>query len=1288
MKTFDLGHIEMTPTMYSYTRRVVAFLVYLISDIGQKVDSFNTVDIKYVWNWIESGNSAQWFVAGLEAFGTSPTYFWGAMNNKNRALSVINLYKTEQKRYLMAKDSAKDISTFIYFNKSISPSVLGFDLSQKVNKDTLKINGTASWGTFLYVLVTTVAGESKIGIFDVSRHGTTYNNGLIVSKKLATSPATADEQDRIKIGVTWSHVYVIEAQVSSSNYKFTAYNKYTLEEESGANYKLHGDMSVAGELMGACLMTPYTFFSALSDMGSSKSSKAIMQAISLPIRRWANSNIDKYAHFYDMTISAKPLGHLDFTSLSDRFFYTDMDNKAVQDTLAVADSKNIIKIELSYNGDKVEYVFVLYLKRVFSVDSTDSKGVENTSLIGVYAATSTAQSGVSIRMGKALILPSIPPTLPDDAARDASTEYEVANNFTDMYLNSEGTLLYVWQETQILKDAATTYKNKLVTYSVDTVVTNTKRDSEDKKNIFKDTLLLAGSTPPKLDAVTPITKVFTIDFKVPSLEKIKSYAHYNAPNPESWGNLVLEMYRKDPGAEEYAYVQEQGDLEQGVDTVITDSDTSEKKESRIITKLYTKLPNYDGDPKFGYDTAPSARIAIVHAGRILLGDVKENAASLNVLAKDYTEPIVVDVIPDDFIGGPYEPIDIDFGTYQDQLDYLKQRTWINPNLKVARDKIVYGSSLQASGFPPGNRIYSPHNITYMGNYKSHTIIGGQYNLYRLARGFVLDEINSVVGIPSTTQGVMLTGVLLFVSHDGIYTTDGFRVNKINHHLDRYFKKNIQEKDIFFTYYALKNKVYLMYKDTNKDNTYARGVIIDLLHSNLGDTQGAYCTEYNENSYIWKGETGLLSTSWCVHKNIMYKANNNGTISFFDENTKERESPYTNSRNNVVLLPIFFTFTSGGLSFQSLWRQKHIYRSYAVVQVAQGGALHFYGIGDAGKSRVELKDIDVPRQGRLRDASTSMSSLLLKQGGIVNEAWPLGGQFRRNTFYQIGMENGLSLEHSGMSGTWRVITPRHWFWTAHVPAVLAAPAVPAVDATPTTPAVPAEPAVQAKAEISAGWTLVAHSERFGGINVTNIVPKVPRNFTSAYPFLNYSVALRNIKIIGRMPGETMNKALKTVFNSIEKQRFVLVDDCYPSLNSDKTISSIQYFNIKQSLSDFINFELYGIINDDSLFDPTLPFGPQPPDPPIYAPKHETINGVSIAILDDVQFDDDGILYPNQPYRGSDHAYIQNPDEYAFSYEIAFDFDLYSHTTIDFQLLSLTVTGGQGPSPNPAEQSNST
>ena len=120
------------------------------------------------------------------------------------------------------------------------------------------------------------------------------------------------------------------------------------------------------------------------------------------------------------------------------------------------------------------------------------------------------------------------------------------------------------------------------------------------------------------------------------------------------------------------------------------------------------------------------------------------------------------------------------------------------------------------------------------------------------------------------------------------------------------------------------------------------------------------------------------------------------------------------------------------------------------------------------------------------------------------------------------------------------------------------------------------------------------------------------------------------------------------------RFLLVPTCLPVLNLNNELTNIVGFGIQQSWRDIFDLELDRIINDRTIYDPT-PFYNIPseaPLPPVKIPRYgQYARSRAVFNYDDI-------------------------------YLIKYDFDLYSHSTIDLQLLSLTVSGGQGASPNPA------
>ena len=855
----------------------------------------------------------------------------------------------------------------------------------------------------------------------------------------------------------------------------------------------------------------------------------------------------------------------------------------------------------AYNVKKMLYKGLPYTRGTFVLFSGyKDENHENVSAVAYFSTNSDSLEG--------FILPPAP------------VDSEVSNNFTDISANDELTILYVWMETETVVASDTTYASTLKVYNISDL-TGQFTAIKEKGSLWERDSKDRISVPNIIASPTAITEIFSIVFNVPKWKEDEGQnegsENYNAPDTTLWTSdsnkkITLEMYRQDPHGDNYNFVVKK-DMSLKVTTVVeaptvvdVDDDSEQKKdilffnitdtgtvhkgygETRI---LYTKLENYDkdGNEDFGLDTPPSAKIVTAVNNRILLSDIKQNEISLS-----------------------------------------KKRGSEEP--RISTDALVYSSNIAPTGFPIGNKRYLPHKITYTGAYKSNIIVSGEYNLYRLNANYHPEEINSVVGVSSAGNALLLPGAFLFISDDGIYTTDGFNVKKASQHLDHYFKKNIQGKDTVIFYYALKSKIYVLYKDKVGGNSYSNGLIIDLQFSNFSTIDGLYCTEYIENTYQWPQESGLVGTAWCVYKNVIYKANANGTISFFDEDTRERETLFTGNILIIITLPTVYNFTSGGLDFQSPWRIKHIYRLSVGLNATEGGSVHFYGIGDGGKSRVELRDIDIPIDGRLGDDTTLFNTLSLARTGVITRNFPLGGRFRNNLIYQIGFENGLYLEHSGGSGKWQHGIPRNWVWSV----------------------------------VRNIWSIEHTEESFLVTNVSNIPQKTPRKYRSTFPFLHYVVGFKNMKarwldgggflIKGTAEQRAIfTKSMYEVFEIIEKMRFLLVPTCLPVLNLNNELTNIVNFGIQQSWEDIFDLELDRIINDRKIFDPT-PFYNVPieaPLPPVKRPRYGQ-------------------------YARSRAVFTSYLDLHFIDY----DFDLYSHSTIDLQLLSLTVSGGQGASPNPA------
>ena len=1125
----------------------------------------------------------KWEVTGVEAFfGTSTVggdgFYWVAYNHTISDGRTSSGY-TLQRHTI--KDHTADVRGNIQTYKLMIPDTR---YPQKIVLPTIPdmkyswtIEGTASRGSVLYVLARTnnVDGDKKTHIRVFIYHITSDHNRSLLHTIEDYPVANYTLRHTIKIGVTWSHIYIIMPTPGRDECVFKAWNRYTFERDTHADYTMAGVApNVVLGNMGGVYLAPNALYYAT---GTKFVNKIKYGVTDVGYRQYPYSPDRIKMLFYDIS---KPEAILDNTQHE-----TNAESYPIIGIGQQANADNILSVHNVCGLYTIQkYIILLYIK--------PSTITTTQSCVAIYSRTED----------KIYFLLAPPP---DD------TKGEIYN-FTNIFISEPyGYNLYVWKETKKTAGSTTTYINTIDVYKVADLVVNIARVANDWKN-YRAALLRGDD---KNDVVkptypAPLEKTAELEFKFPKHDKDmlkyygaeKSYlwdkmtleARQEAYKKECalWGEMDIEAYRKDPDGEEYKKVTTVPRIDLADEMVVTDTDFPTASGTGTP---YTALAGYDGDKIFGLPTPPRAKQLAVSQGRVILADVKENKIILGAVSED-----------------------------TDDAGFIKTR------------KLMYSSAIGSNGFPIGNRVYFPHDITYVGGYRSRILAAGAFNIYRLNSNFTVSELNSVVGIVDSRNAAVLHGMFIFVSKDGIYATDGFNIFKINTHLDEYFKKNIQDKETQLLYFALKRKVYVFYKNHNSDKYFSKGLILDLVHSNMKASDGAFCTEYLENSLLCPQEKLLLGVSWVVHKNVMYKANTNGTFCKYDETTKEKEINFSSTNDTIIKIPTGYQFISGGLAFQSSWRKKHIYSMSCTLDVKQGGSVHLFSIGEGGKSRVDLKDIFVPIIGELDDDTTSVDNLLLQRSGIISNTQRLGGQLRDNIIYQVGFENGLTLEHSGGSGQWDSSEQATYRWDGN------------------------------------NWNYHRKQNKFSKIAVNNLVPSRPRRFHSHFPFLNYLVIFKNIvdkaprpyldtieKRFGSNGLRTYVSKLQLVFGQIIRQRFLLTDDIYLGLNSNGTLRDIANFGIKKNLSDFINLQLYSSINDHNLFDPT----------PFFVDNSETLNPPLTPTL--VQW--------YNPTSGPISSYIG---------PFTFDFDLYTYSTMDFQLLSLTVTGGQGPSPNPAEQSNST
>ena len=1145
----------------------------------------------------------------IESFHGGAYYWigWGA--NKGDNFYRLQLYIPDKDSISIGGDSYSDSAPAL----TITPSYLGYNTSDK----TRHFHGTASWGTMLYVLITEYDSKrnrtpkSKILIFDVNPRTDIRDYSVIFRKALVktiviSNPDNKEQQVRWKIGVTWSHIFIIES-ITNIDFNFIGYNRYTWKRDENADYEIRSRGNVKGvkpDYALPCYMAPKSFVVATNYYADgSIRSYSYSAGYRNPIYSSAIGTT-----FYDEAQRIILLSYNEIhstTLLPEIYRPPSIIGDGIYNKLDNAISPNAIKnIELivdykTNTRGTIQWVFVLFTPNF-------SNTINTTTLLLIK----------DFQNNKLKVL--LPPEIVINIDKTNINDY---NRFTGMSLSTDKSILYVWMETK----TDTTIKNTLRTYNVgilikelnDIIDSNELYTTRDDKDVKLDTPILKMPVPLDHDSVVKLS--------IPPFDTDDNKLLYNAPNTSSWGQMGVRVYRKDPNnnpAEDiYKFLKDVGINTGGRSTLDLSKDTEIEDDNfptnANTTLLYAKLKGqgYDGDVVLGLNTAPSAKNIASTGAYLLLGDVKLNGITLNI--KNVS------------------------------------------NINIYTNRILNSSSFQSSGFPVGNKISFPHNITYLGGYKSHIIVSSNFNLYRINRDFSFTEIDTAIGVAGPKNAVQISGVMVFISDNGIYTTDGFNVYKINEHLNEYFKRNIQGKHVYPLLFLLKNKLYFFYKSNNNDAFYNKGLIIDLHRSSLKTPEGAFCTEYNENTYLWPQETNLQGTAWAVHKNNIYKTNFDGSFSVYDDSIKEKEVitskkiHYHSEKLLTMMLPQVYRFISGGLSFQSTWRKKHISRISAVIDAKSSGSLHIFGISEGGKSRIDLKDINVPSIGVLQDDTTFLNKLSLQKNGVYTATEPLGSKYKNNVLYQVGFENGLYLEHSGGKGQWKLTLPPYWSWSPE----------------------------------TFVWTFSQGERQFLNIDLSKITPAVPRRFKSPAPFLNYIVVFKNIVDLSGDPGFPHKTELKEVFKKIQKNKFFLSDTSYPVLDTKYNLINIINFNIKQNLSVFIDTELALQIKDPRIFNPSVDYlavePPDPPDPDLSDPYYSLLQNPFFPKRTNIE--DTGVSYGHQGFPPNDIFQRRaNSLDYNTSHyfgPISFEFDLYSYSTMDFQLLSLTVKGSQGMAPNP-------
>ena len=1121
---------------------------------------------------------------------------------------------------------------------------------------------------YIYCLMSKDEGESvpivsKIVIFDLS--GLSYLTvsiaglpdrqvgGLFAKNKigeiLVDNVDNAELSSQLRhhsITSTWSHLFLVD-NTQSAAVKFNAYSLWDHKRDAPASYSINKTRSngITTTFYGRQSITGFFMTDSFLFYARDNSSSVYLFDYTngyRPIPSQSDSEKGKKIryHFYDLAWGSKLLLNLYPAYL------TPLSN-ALQKVYSAR--YKILDIYFNYEFDlTIKSAYVLYgikdeanrgiLKTrpggilFFGKGKEDEDGktikpfAPNTFVKGKIIPSTDDPPGKDITLPDEITLVMPPPLLPKEERKlddkgvpvsddDGNPVFVAVEKILDTYFISmsgdpspNGSKLYAIVETKIETGTGvqkeTIYKKRLVTYEI---LAKKREDiladdfnSADNDNFLK---LVENST--------------SVSFEVPTLSLSDGVDNnYGATTQEAWGITGVRMYRKDPKKDKYRFLKDEVTNPIEVinpiaftnpikvtipdvtpiqvtpievapiksafyrytltdDTVGPDAVGLEAK-----SELYITDKSYDGDPDYGNLTPPKAKLVSVGGGRLLLGDIETNA-------------VVLDNVP---------------------------------KKAVFTGRLYYSALSSVGAYPNGNFAYIDRDLTYVGNIKSNIVIASNDKIYRVnLQNFQAVEYGSISGITGPYAATLTPYGLFYASLDGIYYTDGFNINKISDHINDLYTK-IQRKDVIFSYYSkIYTRVYFFYHDQILETSYFnKGLILDLLHTNLKLRDGGCFTQYKEVSNIWPQQFNILGLFWVNYKGKDYKGNQDGTVSEYIHDVINREVLWkAGVTKEVVQVPVPYTFESAGLIFQSSWLKKHIHRLTANISATGGGSIHFYGISEGGKSRVDLEDIDLKEVGIFNDDRLTATDISLRPKEIVSRVWQLSAKGRTVTFYQVGFTNGLSLEHKGGTGQWQLIDNGGWDWKTFVG-----------DST------------------NGAWDSRPTEEGFS-IYTSKIVPSRPRLFNKKTPFLNFIMVITSIRDASSFAGNDVNKqaALDSVLKELVGEHLFLSELTSLLLNRNThAIQSVPKWHIDKSLSNFIDNRLYTLSKSPTKGFSFNPYG-------IY------IQGVNPPPK------------PDPKDIGIDHTFTDGSIEH-YEGPFEFDFSLYSHRGMDFQLLDLTVMGASG------------
>lgn len=322
--------------------------------------------------------------------------------------------------------------------------------------------------------------------------------------------------------------------------------------------------------------------------------------------------------------------------------------------------------------------------------------------------------------------------------------------------------------------------------------------------------------------------------------------------------------------------------------------------------------------------------------------------------------------------------------------------------EAVENRVVW-SNLQSGlsspyGFDASQRLDLDRPVTALARTLNNLVVFTESSVHRMedAGGGNLGVygLEDTHGCPSPEGPVDTPAGLVYPAEAGVFILQGVSPIRLSDHIAKTWQNEIPDKSLIKTVHdPVLQRVHFLYSHT-VPSLYDRAFVMDMRRTRLADGGGWFSTR--RTRYYTSEEGASLGRAWAFHAGLVHSSNDLGQVREYDPELRTHE--VVDRRGNVRLVPVIFSFVSGGLDCGNPGMVKASSRLSYNLNCHSPGAVEFELITDqAGKQPAGTY---VAEESPIVGLDTPfLATAVAKQAPVL-------GLHKQGNIFQVGMRTGL------------------------------------------------------------------------------------------------------------------------------------------------------------------------------------------------------------------------------------------------------------------------------------------